>query len=1070
MLQKETIRVYFFVFLFFLPLSLFSSEIKDKGKLAVHLAPKSADFNSLKRMDGIEAGATEKVKVSLNHQEIKNNRWITTVSISFKHDRPGFLFELLDKVSAEQEEGQRKIGNLLWVELYKESGDNIFRFSFETALREDAFDILKKLEEIRDTKNSEFENLRADGYYKCLLEIEIPDRNEGLKKVARFLNDKNFNIPFFMTPQTDQGRVLMILEVQVSKKSVWADLNRELISYVAENPELSLKVFRKGELVDRILDDLLLPQIAPAGKSEDTFMNGQISHFHKLRQNLRNALDIVSIKHLSQVRKDRITPYLYHQVDIIRIIAKEFHLFDPVNLDLLSRFIGISHDEVYYILLCTALLHDAVEDGDVSMKTLKANFDGKVCLLVSLLSKSSARQSEEEESQYLKDIVENQGILPALAKLIKIADRIQNIRSLTGNAPVFQRKIFFKTLNHFIPVFLNKIDLTDQHMAPLRPIFENAFQIFNEELDKVGKQFGFLDAEGRVNPEEEMLYRKEKQIVKEIRKNGGRLNFADYMQEVLYGDLGYYTREVSVGKQSFARDNNGFMPSGKPSLARSKSFDTYSENPFFGACIARQVEEMWEKMGRPENFKVVEMGAGRGTLARNILSCLSENNPVLYRLMKYVIVEISPKLINDQKLNFQEHFGSLDKVPVSWIQGSATELQSYLNEVEGVFLSNELADQFPVHRLKKDHGEIKEVYICFENGRFQEEFGELSSQALKDYAGQLNFELPEGAELPVNLNMKEWQGAIADVLKRGFVLTLDYGGKPKAIAQAHPYGVWNKDTHDVEDIYDRTSMCDITSDVNFYDLAAWGGDSGLKNEGYTFQRDFLWNLGIEDITINNRHLSDRDSYDIGTNFNFKVLAQSKGFAQKTDLDAFKINREMFNYFYSKPIYLSLPVMAQNTKYVVMTNASRDLSKDLFLKGKDTVEKFLNEDLKGYDPFKFQEVIPATAALVDARGHYIVKVGRDRLNDLKVWDDHGNVLYDSTRFEGRGVTESRNYFLGESLKMFDLSTPENPALSNFLKVVKNGTLEMMDEVGNMKAFFLPYTLNELGYFRCFERAS
>ena len=108
--------------------------------------------------------------------------------------------------------------------------------------------------------------------------------------------------------------------------------------------------------------------------------------------------------------------------------------------------------------------------------------------------------------------------------------------------------------------------------------------------------------------------------------------------------------------------------------------------------------------------------------------------------------------------------------------------------------------------------------------------------------------------------------------------------------------------------------------------------------------------------------------------------------------------------------------------------------------------------------------------MDPREHYIVKVERSRLDNLKVWDDQGNILFDSDGFEGLGMAESRDEFLKESEKMLDLETPENPILANFFRISKNGVMEKLDEALNMKAFFLPYSVNELGHFRCFERAS
>src|SRR5436189_3626533 len=85
----------------------------------------------------------------------------------------------------------------------------------------------------------------------------------------------------------------------------------------------------------------------------------------------------------------------------------------------------------------------------------------------------------------------------------------------------------------------------------------------------------------------------------------GPLTFAEFMDAALYDPVGGFFSRPPVGEA-------GHFVTG-PHVS-----------PVFGILLARQVEEFWELLGRPDPFVVIEVGAGDGTLARQILESLSE--------------------------------------------------------------------------------------------------------------------------------------------------------------------------------------------------------------------------------------------------------------------------------------------------------------------------------------------------------------------------------------------------------------------------------------------------------------
>ena len=491
---------------------------------------------------------------------------------------------------------------------------------------------------------------------------------------------------------------------------------------------------------------------------------------------------------------------------------------------------------------------------------------------------------------------------------------------------------------------------------------------------------GFSIVQERIDNEKDKFHDFMKQ---KIMSNGGRINFAEFMGDALYSEYGYFINSVSVG--------------------RNKDFDTHAQELPFAYALAGQLIEMWEKMDRPEKFSIVEMGAGSGELVKNIIAYIQQNEPRLYESLDYVIVEISPKLVEDQKETLLNEFESLDHVPVRWIQGTALDL-SKLENIEGVFLSNEMPDNFPVHRIKKVNGEIQEIYVTVKDGEFRDELGALSTDALKEYADAMEVELGEGAEIPVNLNLRLWQENMARALKRGFVITIDYGGKPGELSD-QPQAVWNKETNKMTDsaekikyIYEESGTVDITANVNFFDAARWGKEAGLNVHGYALQRDFLWNLGFDEI-IEDMRLQDKKllrskslSAEIATNFHFKVLVQSKGVDTNIPLAGLK-KTHGFHAKYAEEISVVLPIGRQESEFIVVSN-DFNFQAERIKKGIAELRQYL-----GFlRDFRYRNDIIKPSSYNLYEGKYVLTFKRKELSEkhdsLRIYNDLGELIFDS----------------------------------------------------------------------------
>jgi SAM-dependent MidA family methyltransferase len=94
----------------------------------------------------------------------------------------------------------------------------------------------------------------------------------------------------------------------------------------------------------------------------------------------------------------------------------------------------------------------------------------------------------------------------------------------------------------------------------------------------------------------------------------------------------------------------GYYRAGKRRIGERGDYITSPYvSPLFGAIVGRQVAEMWERLGTPREFHLVEMGAGDGRLMRDILEWSTRADPALIDVASPVFVEPDPALQQEQR-------------------------------------------------------------------------------------------------------------------------------------------------------------------------------------------------------------------------------------------------------------------------------------------------------------------------------------------------------------------------------------------------------------------------------------
>ena len=172
-------------------------------------------------------------------------------------------------------------------------------------------------------------------------------------------------------------------------------------------------------------------------------------------------------------------------------------------------------------------------------------------------------------------------------------------------------------------------------------------------------------------------------------------------------------------------------------------------------------------------------------------------------------------------------------------------------------------DAFPVHQVRVERGELKEVYITLDDsppspwGRgaggeglsLVEALDDPSTPALAGRLRELGIELAEGQTAEISLALDGWAGAVAQALEAGFVLTIDYGRTAEELysAELRPRGsltTYHRHTQTDAPLSDIGQQ-DITAQVDFTSLMNAGRQAGLEPLGYTTQAQFLRNLGLD---------------------------------------------------------------------------------------------------------------------------------------------------------------------------------------------------------------------------------
>ena len=303
---------------------------------------------------------------------------------------------------------------------------------------------------------------------------------------------------------------------------------------------------------------------------------------------------------------------------------------------------------------------------------------------------------------------------------------------------------------------------------------------------------------------------------------GGTLPFDRFMELALYAPgLGYY----SAGARRFGRDGD---------------FVTAPElSPLFGRCVAAQAAEVLEALGGGD---LLELGAGRGTLAADLLETLAAADRLPDR---YLVLDLSGSLREEQRATLARRVPEL-LGRVQWLDAPPAD------GFRGVMIGNEVADALPVSRFRVGAGGVEEAHVATAGDGFAWAWRPAGAE-LATGVGAVVAEvgaLPEGYVSEVCPRLAPWIASLAAPLAAGALLLVDYGyprreyylpERSDGTLQCH----YRQRAHG--DPLRLVGLQDITAHVDFTALAEAGDAVGLAVAGYTTQAHFLLGCGLDGL-------------------------------------------------------------------------------------------------------------------------------------------------------------------------------------------------------------------------------
>lgn len=318
-------------------------------------------------------------------------------------------------------------------------------------------------------------------------------------------------------------------------------------------------------------------------------------------------------------------------------------------------------------------------------------------------------------------------------------------------------------------------------------------------------------------------------IEKEIFKKNKILPVDKFFDKVLYNKkYGYYLKKYPFGSQG------DFITS--PIISS-----------IFGEMISIWLISVWEKLGEPKDFNIIELGPGNGYLSKIFLKVFKKfkkfhasSNIYLYEKSP-ILKKIQKKNILDPNVKWISNFSTIKKGPV-------------------FFIGNEFFDAIPIKQFQKKNGVFFEVnFTLNKKNKIEKIYRKAKIEDIKliNHYKLINknkfIEFPKMGLFLINKILRK-------IIKNsGGIMLIDYG----YLKSTNFSSLQSVKNHKKKKLFDDLSFADVTSLVNFKLLEEHFKKKKLKVKKIVTQGFFLKKLGIlERANILSKEMNFKEKSDL----------------------------------------------------------------------------------------------------------------------------------------------------------------------------------------------------------------
>lgn len=262
------------------------------------------------------------------------------------------------------------------------------------------------------------------------------------------------------------------------------------------------------------------------------------------------------------------------------------------------------------------------------------------------------------------------------------------------------------------------------------------------------------------------------------------IRFDEYQERCLYDpDHGFFTRSGGAGRRG--------------------DFITSPEiGPLFGEVLANMARSLWEEMGRPADFQIIDVGAGRGALVASMRRAwlAASKATQVAPAVRWRVLEQSVVL----------------RAAAAELFGPEVEVSAGLDDkpIVGLVIANELLDNLAVRIVERTGDGWSEVWVRIDDDGACEVLRPLDGDgdALVSALG-LDSTVGVGTRVPIQHAASRWVHTTLDQISAGRLLVIDYGVATVADLADRTWLRTYRAHERGDDPYDSPMERDITVDI-----------------------------------------------------------------------------------------------------------------------------------------------------------------------------------------------------------------------------------------------------------------